>query len=93
MNGATAPSLALALRQNRLILADIVGAGLQTKVRGLRVCTLNILLADERWCIPCGTGSRHQCYPELICGTRGSHRFLWERLLKQSWTQQVLGGA
>lgn len=54
---------------------------------------LNILLADERWCIPCGTGSRYQCYPELICGTKGSHRLLWERLLKQSLTQQVLGGA
>lgn len=39
MNGATTPSLALALRQNHLILADMVGAGLQTKVRGFRVCT------------------------------------------------------
>lgn len=28
MHGAAARSLALALRQNRLILADIVGAGL-----------------------------------------------------------------
>lgn len=53
-----------------------------TKVRGLRVCTLNSLLAGERRCVP---WHRQQApvLPELICWTRGSHRRLCERLLKQ----------